>query len=82
MDISGFTDPAAQEETVLSSLRKEYGENFAQNIYKIYLRGNCSLTPEGLHALGARLSDSLYFCKLRDQTAPQEDWEALSQETS
>ncbi len=82
VDISGFTDPAAQEETVLSSLRKEYGENFAQNIYKIYLRGNCSLTPEGLHALGARLSDSLYFCKLRDQTAPQEDWEALSQETS
>ena len=47
VDISGFTDPAAQEETVLSSLRKEYGENFAQNIYKIYLRETAALPRKG-----------------------------------
>ncbi len=82
VDISGLSDPAVMEQTVAHRLEQEYGEGWKENFYKIYLRGSCSLSPDGFHALSTRLSEKLYFCKLRDETAPEEDWEALSQETS
>lgn len=82
VDISGLADPASQEQAAVQRLERDYGEGWRENFYKIYLRGSCSLTPDGLRALQARLSERLYFCRLRDETAPAEDWEALSQETS
>ena len=60
-----------------------YGENFAENLYKITLIGNIAedfiiSIPE----ITSRIADSLYFIKIKDNTKPIIDFKTLSKEIS
>ncbi len=83
IDISGLDSSNEISEYILKSVKEKYGENFADNLYKIILVGdlddgvNLSL-PE----ISTRLNDSVYFAKLRDKTEIKLDFETLSQENT
>ena len=55
---------AAAAEKILAVLKEKYGENYAENLFKIELTGTADVnTAEIQGRLGA-----LYFVKLRDKT--------------
>ncbi|MEE1185511.1 MAG: hypothetical protein UHX92_05480, partial [Acutalibacteraceae bacterium] len=60
-----------------------FGENYPENLYKIDLTGEL---PEdfdiSLSEIAERLSDKLFFIKLRDYTEVYIDKEALAKEAS
>ena len=79
IDITDITD-------ITAHILKVLGDNhpdFAENLYKIELVG---LIPEdlglNLDQLTARLSNHLYFVKLKDSTEYKIDYEALAKETT
>lgn len=79
IDITDVTDIAAH---VLKILEENH-QNFADNLYKIELTG---LIPEGFELnkdeLCARISNQVYFVKIKDSTEYKIDFEALAHETS
>ncbi len=79
IDITNIQDISAH---ILSLLAENY-ENYSDNLYKIELVGaieeDCDLS---LDELTARLSNRLYFVKIKDSTEYKIDYETLSKETS
>ncbi len=63
-------------------LKEKYGEKYGENLYKIELTGSI---PDSFilntSELTARLSDILYFVKIKDSTQYKIDLEALANET-
>lgn len=83
IDVTGISSNTALYEKILAVLKEKYGEGYAEQLYKIRLTG--SLPEEfrlSLPELAARLSDALYFVKLRDETELQADFEVLAGEIS
>jgi DNA repair exonuclease SbcCD nuclease subunit len=79
VDIGGVSDIASH---VLTLLQNKY-ESFSENLYKIELTGQIPEdTNLNLAELTARLSNQLYFVKLKDSTEYTVDYEALAKETS
>ncbi len=82
IDITGI-DESNLYGHIISKLEELHGEDFAKNLYKIELTGE--LPPESnfeTAELQSRLSDTLYFVKLKDSTELLVDTEALSKEIS
>ena len=66
----------------LSVLKEKY-ENYSENLYKIELTGYVSPDSNlNLVEISARLSQSLYFVKLKDLTELKADLESLAKEAS
>ena len=79
IDITDITDISAH---ILENLQTAY-HDYADNLYKIELTGT---VPEGsdlnLAEITARLSNCLYFVKLKDCTEYKIDYEILAKEAS
>ncbi len=70
-------------EYIINTLKAQYGENFGENLYKIRLLGEVEEdTKINLSDLEARVSEQVYFVKIKELTAPKIDLSALSQEKS
>lgn len=79
IDITDIEDVPSH---IINFLKEKY-ENYSENLYKIELTG--SVSPDSnlnLAEIGARLSQSLYFLKLKDLTELKADLESLAKETS
>ncbi|MBE6728216.1 MAG: DNA repair exonuclease [Ruminococcaceae bacterium] len=82
IDISSCNDSADVTPLVCETLKAKYKESFADNLYKIILTGEvepdfCVPTKE----VASRLSDLVYFAKVRDNTTVRADLTALAQQT-
>lgn len=83
IDISGKTDAAEISKTVISALKEAYGDDYAQNLYKIELIGSVSAETEiNTDEILSRLSNELYFVKIKNKTEISVDLEALAGEAS
>lgn len=83
IDITGADTPYNVSELIISTLEKKYGEDFSKNLYRIELIGKAfDETVNNLSEITARLSDRLYFVKLKDKTEPNYNLEELSNEIS
>ena len=79
IDITDISDISAH---ILSVLKENY-ENFADNLYKIELTGAINEDVNlNLAELTTRLSQHLYFVKVKDSTEYKIDYEALAKEPS
>lgn len=83
IDVSGLDNVNSVCDKITETLKVAYGENFAENLYKITLIGNIAedfiiSIPE----ITSRIADSLYFIKIKDNTKPIIDFKTLSNETS
>ncbi len=77
-----ITDIENIADFVLKTLSDKY-HNFSDNLYKIELIGSIPENAEiNLAELTARLSNKLYFVKLKDSTEYKIDYELLSKEAS
>ena len=76
-----ITDKEISDTFILEFLKEKYGENYCENLYKIELMGETDDNSQiDISDLTARLSEKLYFVKLRDKTQIKIDLEALSKE--
>ena len=83
IDISEISGNEAITEHVINVLKEKYGENYADNLYKIELTGETDPDSEILTAeIKSRLGDILYFVKVKDSTEPKIDFEAVAGEAS
>ncbi len=83
VDISDAESTSDAFEKIISLLKTEYGENYGDNLYKLILAG--SVKDEAAINTGelfSRLSEKVYFVKLRDKTEPFIDKKTLSAEVS
>ena len=79
IDITGVSDIT---DTVLDILKSNY-ENYADNLYKIEFTGSIPENFElNLTEIKARLSNQLYFVKVKDSTEFIIDLDTLAKETS
>lgn len=68
---------------LINTLKNEYGDDYADNLYKIELIGEIPPETEIITAeIESRLKDLLYFVKVKDSTEFLLDLKALSEETS
>ena len=83
IDITHCTSTTEIVDSILKALEERHGNSFGENLYKIALTGE--LSPDfvlDLPAVSARLSDSLYFVKVRDNTQLKYDLSSLVKEQS
>lgn len=80
IDITDLETSSEIADFILKFLEKKYKSGFADNLYRIELCG-ASLSPD-LPEITARLSDKVYFIKLKDNTEPLINYEELSKEIS
>ena len=83
IDISGLDSSTEICEKILSALKEKYSDSFGENLYKIRLCGQ--LDAEKDIAVGeilSRISDKVYFIKIKDCTEPSYDLNMLSKEAS
>ena len=83
VDVTGLESSANISEKIFAELKKEYGENFAENLYKIELIGE--IPPEfsiNKSEILVRLEEKLYFVKIKDNTDLKLDLESLMREPS
>lgn len=83
VDVGECADSPAAAEKILAELRGKYGENFADNLYKIILTGGIS-DERWFDAaeISSRLMQTVYFAKVKDQTEVTVDLEVLRNEKS
>lgn len=83
IDVTDLKSSAEICSKILSALKEKYGENYSENLYKAELFGTL---PEEFsvnrNELSSRLSDEVYFIKLKDSTEAEIDYEQLSGEIS
>jgi len=65
---------------ILSRIKENHGETFAENLYKIELTGNAEI--DNIADITARLSEKVYYAKIKDSTTPSIDLELLAKEQS
>lgn len=83
VEISGLSSSAEIAEKILSAVFQKYGETASENLYKISLCGevgeDCEINiPEIL----SRVTDKVYFAKIKDKTAPLVNIKRLKCENS
>lgn len=77
------TEPSAITEKCLETLKNIYGDTYTENLYKLELTGE--IPPEtviDVADITARLSEKVYFVKIKDGTQPAINLETISQEKS
>lgn len=81
IDITGVFSAEEICGKIVSLLEEKYGEIYADNLYKIELTGEIPEDFEIITAeIASRLSDRLYFVKVKDSTEFSCDYEALALE--
>ncbi len=82
-DVGDCEDSPAAAEKIIAVLKQKYGDSFADNLYKIVLTGD---VPEGrvfdTNEIASRLSQTVYFAKVKDETAVLSDLETIRHENS
>lgn len=83
IDISGIDSSAAAADTVLAEIKERFPKNFGRNLYKIILTGSI---PEGVKIdsadIARRISDSVFYIKVKDRAEIAVNLELLSKEKS
>ncbi|MBO7217204.1 MAG: DNA repair exonuclease [Clostridia bacterium] len=83
IDVSNATSSITAAEIIINNLKENYGENFADNLYKIILTG---YVLEGVTLKSAEilsiLRTSLYYVKLQNQSRKAFDLDTLKEEVS
>ncbi len=81
IDITGLSETQEISDKILSTLKEKYGEETVNNLYKIELIGkiaeNAVISTE---QLTSRLSEKLYYVKIKDKTEFDIDLKLLSLE--
>ena len=83
IDVTGLNSSAEISAAVIKQLKEKYGVEFGENLYKIELTGsikedfNLNLTE-----ILSRVSDEVYFAKIKDRTELSVDTEKLAGEIS
>ncbi len=82
-DISDCNENAEVANKILEILKGKYGEDFADNLYKIVLTGQVdeSFSPD-LTEIAERIKDKTYFAKIKDKTEIKFNLEQLKTEKS
>ena len=83
VDVSDCLDTPAAAEKAIAAIREKYGEGFADNLYKVVLTGGVA---DGVWfdtaEIAARLTGTVYFAKVKDETEVSADLEVLRNEKS
>ncbi len=80
-DVTGLADSVGIAEKILADIKEKYGEDYAQNLYKIELTGEVDGKTEiNTSEINARLCEVLYFAKVKDKTEIKVDLDALKNE--
>lgn len=80
-DITGATSNSAIGVLILNFLKANYGENFADNIYKITLKGTIpSDLTVNLGEIAAQVCSNVFFAKLKNKVKHQVYLEELAKE--
>ncbi len=83
IDVMGNSNSEEITARTLAVLKEKYGENFADNLYKIELIGeiptDCEIITAEIHT---RLNETLYYVKVKDSTDFAVDLSELAKETS
>lgn len=83
INISSIENSALICEKVISVLQQNYGEDFRNNLYKIELIGTISQNfVINTDELASRLSNEVYFVKIKDNTEFEIDLNSLANEVS
>ena len=83
IDISGNKDNTEISKVITDYLNTNYGENYGENLYKIELVG--AVSPEtqiSVAEICSRVSQSVYYVKIKDSTEFAIDFETLAKEKS
>ncbi len=79
-EISGAVEISAE---IINVLKGKYGEDYSQNLYKIELIGSVSEEDEiNTEEILSRISNEIYFVKIKNKTEIKIDLEALKNEAS
>lgn len=82
-DVGAATNSTEAAEIIKNLLSEKYGESYEDNFYKIILEGAvASDITLDCDEIRARLNDSIYFVKLRDNLSPDTDLQVLRNENS
>lgn len=83
VDVAGLSDNPSAVQKIISVLKEKFGENFSDNLYKVILAGGL---PDGVclntDEIAARLMQTVYFAKVKDETEILDDLEILKEEKS
>lgn len=83
IDVTGINSSAEISGSVLTLLREKYGEQYGENLYKIELTGSISEDFNlNLTEILSRVSEKVYFAKIKDRTELLVDTEKLANEVS
>ena len=83
IDVTGINSSAEISGSVLTLLREKYGEQYGENLYKIELTGSISEDFNlNLTEILSRVSEKVYFAKIKDRTEFLVDTEKLANEVS
>ena len=80
--ISSVSDVNGIADYVISVLKEKYGDNFGEHLYKIILTGQVPFEEISLAEIKSRISDKVYFIKLKDNTELSVDFKELAGEAS
>ena len=79
-EISGAVEISAE---IINALKGKYGDDYSRNLYKIELIGSVSEEDEiNTEEILSRISNELYFVKIKNKTEIKIDLEALKNEAS
>lgn len=83
VDISGALTNNETAEIILHTLKKKYGDMFSENLYKIIITGSIDsdYIPD-CSKIAARLTNEVFYIKVKDETHIKIDLDELSKETS
>ena len=81
IDISSASSSDDAVKIILNTLKEKYGDNYAENLYKIILIGSLH-NPEAIKTaqLQFDLSSLLYFCKIKSKITKKVNLKLLSSE--
>ena len=83
IDVTGIESTVEIGEKIINTLKEKYGENYGDNLYKIQLTGEINPNVKIIVSeICGRISDRVYFIKIKDLTTPLIDFETLSNEAS
>lgn len=83
IDVTGLENEGKIFDKTLSLLKEKYGENFADNLYKIVLSGEIPETFEiDSKEIAERLKTVTYFAKVYDETSIKFDLESIKNEVT
>ncbi len=82
VDISEAVNSKTAANIILDKMKSKYGENYAENLYKVSLEGmiddNISIDIEAIKAV----LYEVYFIKIKDNTTIKIDFDSISTETT